>query len=726
MITKIHIEKVASYKTPAVLETDKKVNVVYGLNGSGKSTLSNYLYQTETSEYCNCSVDIADDVSLYVYNQRFIEEHFFEADALRGIFSLSKENKDIEKKVEAAQSQLDAQLAIVEREKNLADSQRLELAVKRDNACAVTWEIKKTYTGGDRVFESFLDGLKGNKETLFSHLSSITKPDEKPTIDIAKLKQDLETIQGESAQQYSCLSKVDFHEHSVESDSVFEQVIVGNANSSVAALIEKLQNSDWVRKGMSYIDVSEEYEASTCPFCQSNTISNEFASQIENYFDESYDASINHILRLELRYANALAKIASLESYNSNPLVMEQLPKLSQRHGLLIQKLEDNIRKIKLKRNTPSSSVTLKSTLKDVENLNAAIETVNRRIAKHNERFDNVEVELKLLKQQFWSLLRWDYDQTIAAFESLSIDSNLKICGCVDRENEASDAAKKKRAEIIHLQKSTVNISEAVDKINEGLVQIGISDFSIAKHDESLYKIVRSGNSSAEFSSLSEGEKMIISFLYFCELCKGKRNVADVGGKKIAVIDDPISSLSHIFVFNIGRLIKNEFFDSDTFEQVFVLTHSLYFFYELADSNHIKRKEKQKLFRLFKNSDGSQIVKMKYEEVQNDYHSYWSIVTDSNQPPALIANCMRNIVEYFFNFVQKQDLSNVVQKPELQANKYQSFCRYINRESHSLGQNIFDYKEFDYESFRDGLKLVFETTGYSEHYIKMTSVMGPK
>ena len=115
---------------------------------------------------------------------------------------------------------------------------------------------------------------------------------------------------------------------------------------------------------------------------------------------------------------------------------------------------------------------------------------------------------------------------------------------------------------------------------------------------------------------------------------------------------------------------------------------------------------------------------MSYEEVQNDYQSYWSVVTDSAQPPALIANCMRNIVEYFFNFVQKQDLSNVIQMPELQENKYQAFCRYITRESHSLGQNIFDYKEFDYESFREGLKLVFEATGYIEHHDKMIQVLG--
>lgn len=114
---------------------------------------------------------------------------------------------------------------------------------------------------------------------------------------------------------------------------------------------------------------------------------------------------------------------------------------------------------------------------------------------------------------------------------------------------------------------------------------------------------------------------------------------------------------------------------------------------------------------------------MKYEEIQNDYQSYWAVINDRNQQPALIANCMRNIIEYFFNFVQKADLSNVIQKPELQANRYQAFCRYINRESHSLGQNIFDFKEFDYDDFHEGLKLVFEVTGYPEHYQKMTKAL---
>lgn len=39
MISKIVLKGVVSYKKEAVLETDKKVNLLYGLNGTGKSTV---------------------------------------------------------------------------------------------------------------------------------------------------------------------------------------------------------------------------------------------------------------------------------------------------------------------------------------------------------------------------------------------------------------------------------------------------------------------------------------------------------------------------------------------------------------------------------------------------------------------------------------------------------------------------------------------------------------
>ena len=105
---------------------------------------------------------------------------------------------------------------------------------------------------------------------------------------------------------------------------------------------------------------------------------------------------------------------------------------------------------------------------------------------------------------------------------------------------------------------------------------------------------------------------------------------------------------------------------------------------------------------------------MSYEEIQNDYQAYWFIIKDESQHPALIANCMRNIIEYFFNFVEKKDLNNFFQQEPLNSDRFQAFYRYINRESHSLGQNIFDFKEF-----KDAFSELFNIAGYKDHYKKM-------
>jgi wobble nucleotide-excising tRNase len=353
---------------------------------------------------------------------------------------------------------------------------------------------------------------------------------------------------------------------------------------------------------------------------------------------------------------------------------------------------------------------------------NEEVVAINKAIEAYNEKLRNRNAALASLKDEFWLFMRWEYDQTMARFDSDRDEANKKL-------KELSDAVATIDAEIVGVNKQiaiaqngTVNTDEAVGAINSGLIDIGIDGFKIVKHSDRLYRVVRTGDSDHAFHTLSEGEKMMISFLYFCELCKGKSSPEDTHAQRIVVIDDPISSLSHVFVFNVGQLIRSVFFKGERFSQVIVLTHSLYFFYELTDTNHERRKENQKLFRITKSAAGSSIQEMKYEEIQNDYQAYWSVINDSSQPPALVANCMRNIVEYFFNFVRKKDLNNVFLMQELQEVKFQSFCRYINRESHSLGQNIIDMKEFNYGTFKEGLQLVFEKTGYSDHFKAMSKV----
>lgn len=720
MITKISLNKVASYKAPTVLETDKKVNLIYGLNGTGKSTLSDYLLKLSDSKFKDCVIEgLSNDDEILVYNQSFIRENFFESESLKGIFTLSKENKEAETKIANAEKEVKRIAAEKQTKEKDLQKEKDAIASKQKTAKDKIWEIKQNYTGGDRVLEFCLEGYKSDGNKLLSFVEGLTKPENKPTKTIESIKEEVQALAGENAQKYDALDKIIFPSQSVESEGLFKKEIVGNENSTVSELINKLGSSDWVKDGLEYLPAEIETENEICPFCQESTISKQLYQSIKDYFDESYEADINSLKEFHKEYSEAVQAIPDKTVFEKNPKYEAHKKDFELKYNAFTKVVEGNLKLIEDKLKAPSISITLNSSENVLDDVNTIVEKINNLIVEHNRKIDQKETAFEEIKTSFWEIMRWDYDQTISSLATDKAQSQKNIAS-INNSIQGFDTEIGKQKEIIvEQQKQTVNIEEAIININNGLIDLGIEDFKIKHHSENLYKIVREQNDNRIFHSLSEGEKMIISFLYFLELCRGKKDATEAGKKKIIVIDDPISSLSHIYIFNVGRLIHNEFLRSDKYEQVYLLTHSLYFFYEMTDPKKERRHENQKLFRIRKNSTGSEIIEMKYEEIQNDYHSYWFVIKDDQQPPALIANCMRNIIEYFFNFVEKKDLNNVFQKPAMQENRFQAFCRYINRESHSLGQNIFDIKEFNYDDFKDAFALVFKENGYEEHYKKM-------
>jgi wobble nucleotide-excising tRNase len=720
MITKITLDDVASYKKPAVLETDKKVNLIYGLNGTGKSTFSDFLYNPTEPNFNKCSIEgLSPDEEILVYNQTFIQDNFYQADALKGIFTLSKKNKEAETKILNAEKEIKRLDA--EKNQKTADLKKETEAIsaKHDKAKDKVWEIKKNFTGGDRVLEFCLEGYRNDGNKLLSYIEGLKKPDSKPTKTTDNIKEEVQALSGENAQKYNTLEPIAFNVANIETEQIFKKQIVGNENSTVSGLINKLENSDWVKDGLKYLPTEIENENETCPFCQEQTISSQLLQSIKEYFDESYEADLTAIKELRKQYAEAIQLIPDKSTFENNPKFENHKKDFEIKYNAFTQVVKENLKLIDDKIKSPSIQITLKSSVTALNELNELIDNINKQVIEHNKKIDQKETALNDLKTDFWNIMRWEYDQTISSYISDKSQSHKIVSGLKQAIEKLDSDIQKQREIIVEQQKQTVNIEEAIANINNGLLDLGIHDFKIKPHADKFYKIVREQNDNRVFLSLSEGEKMIISFLYFLELCRGKKDATEAAKKKIIVIDDPISSLSHVYVFNVGRLIQNEFLRNSKYEQVFVLTHSLYFFYELTDIDHERRKLTQKLFRLRKNSHGSEFIEMKYGEIQNDYQAYWAIIKDEQQPPALIANCMRNIIEYFFNFVEKKDLNNVFQKPAMQENRFQAFCRYINRESHSLGQNIFDIKEFNYDDFKDAFALVFKENGYEEHYKKM-------
>ena len=728
MITNITINNIASFKQEQSLETDKKVNLIYGLNGSGKTTISNYLQDLDNKDFSNCSIKNfnPDNQKILVYNQNFIQKVFYEESAQKGIFTLGEDNKEAKQNIKQAElkvANLNLKLKDEEQGKGLSfdlTNKKTETSNNNKKSQNEIWKIKDQYTGGDRVFDEagFLNGLKGKKEKLFNHVLSLKLSD--PQRDINQIKQELQELE-DGAEQRNTLAPIEFEPFSnIENNSIFRDQIIGNDNSSVSGLIKKLGNQDWVKQGIdNYVNLEDR---ENCPFCQQKTLNSDLVKEIESYFNASYKENITKLENIKTLYQK-LKDALSLASLQRNFFAKEQELELKNLHDNFIKILDENLDLINNKLNNPSKPVEILSSKNQINKLNDFIATINTEIESFNIKLNNRTKTIKGLKNEFWQIQRKEYDQTISNY--LTTEKSLKaeqerIKGQIDATQEKINKQKR----IISTNRPKVsNIEKTIEKINSHLLDFGISDFKIVLHNqqEKTYKLQRGENSSHIFKTLSEGEKTVISFLYFVELCIGEESQDEVK-QKIIVIDDPISSLSHIYVFNVAELLKEYFIGRNTkFIQCFVLTHNLYFFNEMITQTK-RNSENRQLFRISKNKH-SQISKMKSNEVQNDYQSYWLIVKNKNENNKfMIANAMRNIIEYFFGFMEKEEsLNNIFQKSELSNNEYKAFKRYINRESHSDLINISDFKDFNLNRFQEAFEKVFKETGYEDHYKKMIS-----
>ena len=220
MITELNIDAVNSYKSKSTFSPTNKTSLIYGLNGSGKSTISEFLYNQGAPKFAKCGMTTSQACEVLVYNQSFLNDYFYEEDNLKGIFTLSKENKVALQQIEAETKELEKHLTAQQENSKLSTETVTKLEQEKTKASGKLWEIKTNFSGGDRVLEFCLEGLK-RTELLFQHIIGLDLPEDAPGYTVDDLKSEASSIEGEGAAPFTTIPVLSAGWLSIEEDSLW-------------------------------------------------------------------------------------------------------------------------------------------------------------------------------------------------------------------------------------------------------------------------------------------------------------------------------------------------------------------------------------------------------------------------------------------------------------------------------------------------------------------------
>lgn len=704
-------------------DLSSKVTLIYGQNGSGKSTISGYFYDSQADKYRHCAFESPHISHYRVFNQEYIDSKFARADYQPGIFTLSEANQESQDKINSnnkERAKLSARLEKLNEE--IAEKEGMKETIV--DHCAR--DIFNRTVNDRKSLSDFLDGAKIKRSfyerMVATPLSDVRTTTEALTDKWRMLSQSEGTLVGEiHTPPTTVLTE--------EAIKLMQEPVMPASSTQFSALIQKIGNADWVRQGQHYI------HDDVCPFCQQSFDVMAFSRELIQMFDESYQTSLGTLSQAAERLAQDCDNLAEFERrVATHAFVDEGSPILSLvktvNKGVQIL-LQQFLNKLK----EPSQAITPENIQSALSSLQNEVDAFNTRVRENNRLAENFGQEKRTLSADVMAHLRricdeffTERDRQLSELQN-EVDTRLREVGILAAGKKALDD------ETNTLTGQLSDIQPTINIINANLRLLGITGFEIICHDAEmkLYRL-RRGNEPEKaevFKSLSEGEKTIVSFLYFIESCSGSLTPETVNPEnKLIVIDDPISSLSHNYIYEVAALIKRKIIKAAAARHVVILTHNMFFFQEiLLNSGRLQDNREApvnwSLLRIIK-SDYSSCEKLSMHEMLNEYQALWQTlkdVRDEKTQPVVLFNTMRNILEYYFSFACKNEkLKEALESlasEHSDAGEYDSFYRAINRHSHSDGRNIFSTGVIDKERYLKMFRRVFIQTDDDDHYLAM-------
>jgi len=727
MIESLSISKVATYpEKPEIMNGLKNLNFIFGSNGTGKTTIGRVITAPSVFPGCRVTWKGGTPLQTLVYNSDFVERNFKPAEDLKGVFTLGEEQIGTLEKITELKLERDALTKRIEgwnealKGADGTGGKQKDLSSLDSSFKDKCWVQKVKH---DPKLQGAFEGVRNSSERFKDRLLENTA-NTSALLSLNELEKRAETVFGQTPVAELLIRTIDGESLLAhEANVILKKKVIGKTDVDIAAMINKLGNSDWVKEGRAYFDEN----GNVCPFCQQAT-KESFAKSLNEYFDEAFLLDTMAINDLATDYQTDAERIQQqLGLIIGTTCKFLDVGKLKEEKELLDTKLMINSQRISAKKKESSQSIELESIGNVVTAIGALISSANASITEHNRMVQNLSSERKTLTAQVWRLVVEEIKSDIAAYQSARGNLEKAIKGLGDQIQQTTEDRSGKVKEIRELERTTTSVQPTVDAINQLLLSFGFHGFCIANvAGTTSYKLVREDGTEA-MRTLSEGEKTFVTFLYFFRLIKGSDTESGITNDRVVVFDDPVSSLDSDILFIVGCLIKGLFDEvrakTGHIKQIFVLTHNVYFHKEVTfNPNRPKKKVNgDESFWVVRKSDHfTKIEPHESNPIKTSYELLWAELRRPDRSNLTIQNTLRRILENYFKILGGVDPDTICAKFE---GREKFICKslfsWVNDGSHFAHDDIFVSDGASVDTYLQVFKDVFYKLNHDAHYRMM-------
>ena len=756
----------ATYKGTGAAIAPTYINYFFGNNGTGKTTIAKAIKTGSGVTYAPGKA--AADYLPLVYDQDFIDANMRSYHNLPGVFTMNEANVKIQEQIDRkAAEQKKAQKissdAFAEKDKKAKTKAALEKQLYKD--CWDKTEELRT------VFEATQEGKKGSKQKFAEEVKRHSPIQH----DVEELKRMYDSVYSSTAKRYDRFSVVSDVSalDCISGCEILSLAIVNTSNTPFADFLKEVGSTEWMRQGHS--DYHEK-AGGKCPYCSQDLPQN-FEEMLAASFDTQYQTNLQKLDAFLAAYrdtANALFVPLSRLPDEVYP-VIDTKPyhdKLTAVKAVIAE----NIEKIKSKVAEPSKISALDEVEPLLQELSDIISGFNRLIDANNDIVSAGPKKKAECKKAVFEQIAYTLKDVLEAYARSESALDAEIQAQQDIINTQKGVLDQLKEDLRILNSQTVETETAMKSINAMLRDSGFQGFELRpRHEEIIrpdgsvervvptpainYEVVRTDTGKIA-ENLSEGEKNFIAFLYFQQLVFGRESADGDTREKIAVIDDPVSSMDSSALFIVSAQIRkmievcrnnadnrNPVVSGNFIKQIFILTHNAYFHREVTYA-YANRYDFVSFYLIRKTDNKSSIrlcdcpnpdcpsERMNVNPVKNSYAALWDEYKDASSGIPLMS-IIRRILEYYFLQLCGYEGSDL-RKRILEENKdafthddfgnedYSKFelasamLSYIAANSSGINDGMHYVDDcIDVKQCRDTFQMIFHHMGQDQHYEMM-------